>query len=97
MSPKNDSRPHFEFNVSFPYDLRFAETLRLLAVHAAESAGSSGPVAEAFGRTVERVVQDAIKKWPKGSQPDTELDVVIRRGSGPVEVVIGPRTLTAEP
>ena len=87
----------FELNVSLPYDPRFAETLRLLVVHAAESAGSSGPEAEAFGRTVEQAVQDAIQKWPQGAQAGAELDVIVRRRTGPVEVVIGHRTLTIEP
>jgi hypothetical protein len=47
-----DSRPHFDVKVSLPYDARFAETVRLLVVQAAQSAGSDVPVAEAFGHTV---------------------------------------------
>lgn len=84
---------HFELNVSLPHDSRFAETLRLLVVHAARFAGSPEPDAEAFSRTVEKAVKDA---WTAhaGAGPRTEeLDVVVRRGAGPVEVRIGARTL----
>jgi hypothetical protein len=93
----SNSHPRFELKVSLPYDSRFVETLRLLAVHAARYAGSSEPNAEAFGRSVEEAAQDALRKYPEGEPRDSDLDVVVRRDEGPVEVVIGRRTLTINP
>lgn len=86
----------FELKVSVPQDSRFAETLRMLVVHAAQYAGCPPPNAEAFGRSVEEAVQDAFKTCPESRSHDG-LDLVIRRNAGPVEVVVCGRTLTINP
>lgn len=87
----------FELNVSVPHEPRFAATLRLLVVHAARYAGCSEPSADAFGRAVEDVVEDACQRCPQDRRASTDLRVVVRRRAGPVEVVVGGRTLTIDP
>jgi hypothetical protein len=84
-------------NVSLPHDSRFAETLRLLVAHAARFAGSPESDAEAFSRTVEKAVREAWGAHGSGRSREDELDVVVRRSSGPIEVRIGAQTLTLDP
>lgn len=91
------TEPCFEMNVSVPHESRFAETLRLLAVLVAKSAGCSEPSAEAFGRTVENAVEEACERCPKDKRASTDLQVVVRRRAGPVEVDVGGQTLTVAP
>lgn len=72
----------FELNVSVPRDARFAPTLRELAVHAARYSGCRGADATVFGAVVETVVR-ACLDGAAGAVP-----VILRRGDGPLEVLI---------
>jgi hypothetical protein len=72
----------FELNVSLPPDGRFVLTLRELAVHAARYAGCRGHDANAFGAVVERVARECV------AFQSASIEVVVRRGDGPVEVLI---------
>ncbi len=82
----------FELNVSIPRDARFAETVRELAVHAAKHVGCSEARAHAFGREVEEATRGYID-----NASDEGLPLVFRRRTGPVEVLVNGRTLSAEP
>jgi hypothetical protein len=82
----------FEIKISVPHDARFAATMRGLAVHAAQTAGSAQAVAEAFGRKVEQ----AIHAWFERTADDGVLPIVLRRTDGPVEIVIDSRTITLD-
>lgn len=73
-----------DLNLSLPCDLRFAETLRQLAVHAAASCGCAAAAGESFGRSVERVAREALARHRAGDR----IAVRIRRDEGPVEVVV---------
>lgn len=90
VSSRNDSSQLFELNVSLPYDARFAETARELAIHAARQAGYGEEEALAFGDDVERVVQGHIAN----GGTDTHIPLIVRRAHGPVEVLINGRTFT---
>ena len=83
-------RTLFELNVSLPYDARFAETARELAVHAARQAGCGEEEARAFGGDVERVVRGHIAS----GGTEAHIPLIVRRTDGPVEVLINGRTLT---
>jgi hypothetical protein len=90
VSSQSDSSQRFELNVSLPYDVRFAETARELAIHAARQAGYGEEEALAFGGDVERVVQSHIANGGSG----THIPLIVRRAHGPVEVLINGRALT---
>ena len=83
----------FELTVSIPRDARFAETVRVLAEHAARQAGCSDARAHAFGREVEAVARGYIEH----GDGQSGLPLVFRRATGPVEVLVNGRTLSAEP
>jgi hypothetical protein len=74
----------FEFNLSLPADSRFAATLRNVAVHAARYAGCGGEDADAFGLAVEAVMLGCVN----GFSRDSTVSIVVRRITGPVEVLI---------
>jgi hypothetical protein len=84
----------FELDVSIPCDARYAETVRELAVYAARQSGCSDARARAFGLEVEAAARGYIEK--SGSDA-ARLPLVVRRGSGPVEVLVNGRTLSADP
>jgi hypothetical protein len=75
---------HFEIQLSFPQDVRLAATVRALAVHAARFAGCGDAQAEEFGRSVEEVARTCLAD----STSDRDVPVVVRRMSGPLEVLI---------
>ena len=83
----------FELTVSIPRDARFAETVRVLAEHAARQAGCSDARAHAFGREVE----EAARGYIEHDDGQSGLPLVFRRATGPVEVLVNGRTLSAEP
>jgi hypothetical protein len=83
---------HFELNVSLPHDARFAETARDLAIHAARQAGCAEAEASAFGRTVEVVIRGHLED----TTSDASLPVIVRRTSGPLEVVVNGQTITLD-
>ena len=82
---------HFELNVSLPADARFGEAMRDLAVHAARYAGSGEQDADRYGKAVEAVVVACLEHSPVADVP-----VVLRRGRGPVEFLIGCRSRIEE-
>jgi hypothetical protein len=73
----------FELNMSVPGEARFASTLRELAIHAARYAGCRGPDAEQFGAVVEQVASQCL------SAGAASVPVIVRRGNGPVEMLVG--------
>lgn len=75
----------FELNLSLPTDARYAATLRDLAVHAARYAGCRGADADRFGAAVEAIVLGCLAHVASDEMP---LPIVVRRGDGPVEVLI---------
>jgi hypothetical protein len=84
----------FELDVSIPCDARYAETVRELAIYAARQAGCSDDRARAFGLEVEQ----ATRGYIENSGGDTvRLPLVVRRRTGPVEVLVNGRTLSADP
>lgn len=93
VSSQNDSRPHFELSISLPADVRFAETARELAVHAARHAGLSDAKAHAFGDEVVEVLRAHIADGAAGGR----VPLVVRRAGGPVEVLVDGRTITPDP
>jgi hypothetical protein len=79
----------FELNLSLPCDPRLSDALRSLAVHAAEIAGATAGKAEAFGEAVETALRESIDHCPSSGR----LGVVVRRSTGPVEVVVEDQTV----
>ena len=74
----------FELNVSLPCDRRYADAMRELAVHAARYAGCRGSDADRYGAAVEAVVRACLADAGRATVP-----VIVRRGVGPVEFLIG--------
>jgi hypothetical protein len=74
----------FELNVSVPGDDRYAQAMRDLAVHAARYAGCRGSDADRYGDAVEAVVRACLTQ-----EDGREVPVIVRRGLGPVEFLIG--------
>ena len=85
-----DRRAEFELKMSIPPDVRFAETVRELAVHAARQSGCSEADAQAFGAEVEDIIREHIETCATGAS----VPLVFRRAAGPVEVLVQGRTLT---
>jgi hypothetical protein len=75
----------FELNISLPADARFAKAMRDLAAHAARYAGGREQDVERYGAAVERVVIACLDRAPAGAP----VLVILRRGAGPVEFLIG--------
>lgn len=78
----------FELAASFPRETRYLGAVRLLAVHAAEYAGSPAGDASSFGQAVE----DAFKACLQESGGDVSF--MFRRDAGPLEVTVDGRLLT---
>ena len=83
----------FELTMSIPRDARYVATVRELALHAARHAGCSDARAQAFAREVEEATRGNIDT----GNADAGLPLVFRRTTGPVEVLVNGRTLSAEP
>lgn len=81
-----------EMTLSVPQDPKFAPAARDVAVHAAQRAGSGAAAAQAFGRLVEDAFRARVAS-PASAGP---VSVTVRQSTGPLEVVIGDRTLTLE-
>ena len=73
----------FEFNVTIPGDVRYAEAMRDLAAHAARYAGCQSAEADRYGAAVESVVRACLVQARSQIVP-----AVVRRGDGPVEFLI---------
>ncbi len=82
----------FELTLSLPHDARFASTIRDLAIHAAQHAGCAQAKAEAFGRAAEELLRACLAD----SAPGNEVPVVMRRITGPLELLIDDRIITLE-
>lgn len=79
----------FELAVLMPRDARFVPAVRLLAVHAAEYAGSPADDAGQFGQAVEDAFQGCLQQISAADVP-----LMFRRKSGPLEVTVEGRLLT---
>jgi hypothetical protein len=75
----------FELNLSIPNDARYVAALRDVAVHAARYAGCRGADADRFGAAVEAIL---LRCLTHGGPGQTPLPIVVRRGDGPVEVLV---------
>ena len=80
----------FEFNVSVPSDVSGAVIIRKLAEQAARYVGRADG-AERFGAAVEEAVRAQIN-----GAASVAIPIVVRRSDGPVEVVVGSRTITLD-
>ena len=83
----------FELKVALPPDVRFVATAAAMAVHAAQFAGCAAAAAQAFGRDVADAVRGCIEHPQAGPSP---IPLVVRRAAGPVEVIVGGRTLRVD-
>ena len=83
----------FELKLSLPRDLRFTETVRELAVHAAKYTGCSEAKAVAFGDRVETLVRGGVA----AGRTDGSMPVVLRWTGGPIEVLIDGRPVPLDP
>jgi hypothetical protein len=82
----------FEFQLSVPRDEQVAVIIRMLAEQAARYAGCSEHGAVAFGAQVE----EAVRVQLNGAQPHGSIPVVVRRMTGPLEVLVDTRTVALE-
>ena len=80
----------FSFNVSVPCDAGGALMMRKLAEQAARYVGADAS-AERFGLSVEQAVHAQINGDAAGSIP-----ITVRRSDGPVEVLVGARTIALD-
>jgi hypothetical protein len=79
----------FDLAISFPRDTRYLSAVRLLAVHAAEYAGSAAADASSFGQAVEDAFQGCLT-----DASAADVAIMFRRASGPLEVTVDGRLLT---
>jgi hypothetical protein len=86
------SRPHFQLDVTIPRDVRYVATVRDLAVQAARFAGCSPPDAATFGRSVEAVFDESLRQ----ATSDAPIAIVVRRGEGPLEVLVDEQMITLD-
>jgi hypothetical protein len=84
----------FEFQLSVPRDAEVAAVVRMLAEQAARYAGCSELHAAAFGEQV----AEAVRAHLNGSAGHTSssIPVVVRRATGPLEVLVDTRTIALE-
>ena len=82
----------FELTMSVPRDERFVDTLRGLAVHAAQYAGCTTEAAEAFGGRVEQAMRATLERVPA----TVTVPIVVRRHDGPVEIQIESRIISVD-
>ena len=80
----------FDLALQLPPDGGFAPMVRDLALHGARQAGCAEAMCVAFGREVENAARDVL------SSATATVAVAVRRDAGPVEIVIGSRTLRLE-
>ena len=82
----------FELTVSVSGDARLAETVRQVAVCAAQCAGCAAGAATVFGQHVE----ETVRRSQRGATAESLLPVTVRRDAGHVEVVVNGHTLTLD-
>ena len=82
----------FEFQLSVPRDADVATLVRKVAVQAARYAGCADQNAEAFGGQVE----EAVRAHVNGAPAPGAIPVVVRRSTGPLEVLVGSRTVALD-
>jgi hypothetical protein len=81
----------FQFNVSVPLNNGGATIAGKLAVQAARYAGCPEAGAAGFGVAVEEAVRAQVNGSAGGA-----VAIVVRRDDGPVEVLIGTRTVALD-
>jgi hypothetical protein len=81
----------FQFNVSVPLNAGGATIAGKLAVQAARYAGCHEAGAAGFGVAVEEAVRAQVNGSAGGA-----VAIVVRRSEGPVEVLIGARTVALD-
>lgn len=81
----------FSFNVSVPCNAGGALMIRKLAEQAARYVGAEAR-AERFGLSVEQAVHAQIN----GDADSGSIPITVRRSDGPVEVLVGPRTIALD-
>jgi hypothetical protein len=86
------SRQQFQLDVTMPRDVRYVGAVRDLAVHAARFAGCSAPAAAAFGASVEDVFGNSLRNGAS----DAPVAIVVRRGEGPLEVLVDEQMITLD-
>ena len=82
----------FEFQLSLPRDAHVAALVRKVAVQAARYAGCLDLDAEAFGGKVE----EAVRAHLNGASSPGTIPVVVRRSTGPLEVLVGSSTVALD-
>ena len=86
----------FDLTMQLPADAAFAPMLRDLAQHGARQCGCADPVVARFGHEVEAAARQALGRAAGAATSR----VAVRRGHGPMEVIIGSgeaaRTMTLE-
>ena len=82
----------FDVRLSLPRDIRYAVTARLVALHAAREAGSSGASAEAFGAEVEHQARSCLSD----RSARQHVVMTVARGHRALAVTVGPKTMTLE-
>ena len=82
---------NFQFNVSVPLNAGGATIAGKLAVQAARYAGCAEAGAAGFGIAVEEAVRSQVNGSAGGA-----VAIVVRRSDGPVEVLIGTRTVALD-
>ena len=82
----------FELNVRLPSDGRFAATARELAVRAAKHAGRPNATADACAGRLEQVTRACLVRGGEAAG----VPLVVRRGSGLIDVLVNGRTLSPD-
>lgn len=80
------SAARFELNMTLPAEARFAPTMRDLAAHAARYAGSRDADADRYASAVEDIARACLGR---AAAAGAAVPVILRRGAGPVEFLIG--------
>lgn len=84
--------PQFEFVLSLPHDERFAAAVRDLAAHAATHYGCATARAQAFGQQAEHLFRSCLEE----NLTRSEVPVVLRSTTGPLELLIDERTISLD-
>jgi hypothetical protein len=82
----------FEFKLSVPRDAEVAAVVRMMAEQAARYCGCPGPTAQVFGGKVE----EAVRAHLNGASAAGSIAVVVRRSTGPLEVLVETRTIALD-
>lgn len=81
----------FELTLTLPRELRYAATVKVLAVHAAQSGGADATQADAFGRRAEELARTLLL-----GGTGSHLAVVVTSFEGPVTIRLDHQWLTLD-